>query len=161
MQSLVHPAVAREIVSFTLGNVDLSAYPLDGPVPDLPEPNGTIGAFRTTMKLARDEHLTIRELGVRLTTARQRHHVTGTPEQIADVMEQWFTGGAADGFNMLPPYMPGALEDFVALVVPELQRRGLFRTEYEGRTLREQDIPRPSSRYEQTSSDKVRARNVQ
>jgi FMN-dependent oxidoreductase (nitrilotriacetate monooxygenase family) len=150
MQSLVHPIVAREIASFTLGGADLSNYPMDGPVPDLPEPNGSIGSFRTAMKMARDENLTIRQLGTRLATARQRHHVTGTPERIADVMEEWFTGGAADGFNMLPPYMPGALQDFVDFVVPELQRRGLFRTEYEGHTLRENlGIPRPQSRYAQ------------
>jgi FMN-dependent oxidoreductase (nitrilotriacetate monooxygenase family) len=148
MQSLVHPMVAREIASFTLGNADLSAYDIDGPLPELPEPNGSISSFRTATKMARDEQLTIRQLGIRLAAARQRHHVTGTPEHIADVMEEWFTQGAADGFNILPPYMPGALEDFVDLVVPELQRRGLFRTEYEGHTLRENlGLPRPHSRY--------------
>ena len=152
MQSLVHPMVAREIASFTLGRVDLSPYDIDGPVPELPEPNGSISAFRTAMKIALDERLTIRQLGIRLAAARQRHHVTGTPKQIADVMEEWFTQGAADGFNILPPYMPGALEDFVELVVPELQRRGLFRTEYEGRTLRENlGLPRPGSRYAKTT----------
>ena len=148
MQSLIHPIVAREIASFTLSNADLSSYPIDGPVPELPEPNGAVGAFRAAMKLARDENLTIRQLGMRLATARQRFHVTGTPERIADVMEEWFTGGAADGFNILPPYLPGAFADFVNLVVPVLQQRGLFRTEYEGRTLREHlGLPRPLGRY--------------
>jgi alkanesulfonate monooxygenase len=149
LQSLVHPMVAREIVSFTLGGVDLSPYDLDGPMPDLPlTDGGSHGSFTTAMKLARDENLTIRQLGTRLATARQRHHVTGTPEHIADVMEHWFKSGASDGFNMLPPYMPGALDDFVDLVIPELQRRGLFRTEYEGTTLRENlGLPRPPSRY--------------
>ena len=150
LQSLVHPMVAREIVSFTLGGVDLSPYDMDAPMPDLPEPttSGSIGSFHTTMRLARAENMTIRQLGARLATARQRHHITGSPEQIADAMEQWFTEGAADGFNILPPYMPGALEDFVELVIPELQRRGLFRTEYEGTTLRENlGLKRPTSRY--------------
>jgi FMN-dependent oxidoreductase (nitrilotriacetate monooxygenase family) len=152
--SLVHPMVAREIASFTLGGVDLSPYDMDAPVPDLPPPNGSIGSFQTAMKLARDENLTLRQLGTRLATARQRFHITGTPEQIADVMEEWFHDGAGDGFNILPPYMPGALEDFVDLVIPELQRRGLFRTEYEGRTLRENlGLPRPVSRYAQPAAN--------
>jgi alkanesulfonate monooxygenase SsuD/methylene tetrahydromethanopterin reductase-like flavin-dependent oxidoreductase (luciferase family) len=149
MLERVHPMVAREIVSFTLGGIDLSPYDMDGPLPELPEMNsGSIGSIRTTVKLARDNNLTIRQLGARLATARQRHHVTGTPERIADVMEEWFTSGACDGFNMLPPYMPGALRDFVELVIPELQRRGLFRTEYDGTTLRDNlGLPRPESRY--------------
>ena len=79
MQSLVHPMVAREIASFTLGRVDLSAYDINGLVPELPEPNGSISAFRTAMKMAREEQLTIAQLGVRLAAARQRFHVTGTP----------------------------------------------------------------------------------
>jgi FMN-dependent oxidoreductase (nitrilotriacetate monooxygenase family) len=145
--SLVHPIAAREMAGFTLGT-DLSPYSLDEPVPDLPEPNGSIGTFRTAMKLARDENLTLGQLCRRLAAVRHRFFVTGTPERIADVMEEWFTTGAADGFNLLPAYMPGGLEDFVDLVVPELQRRGLFRTEYEGRTLRENlGLPRPASRY--------------
>jgi FMN-dependent oxidoreductase (nitrilotriacetate monooxygenase family) len=149
LQSLIHPMVARELVSMTLGGVDLSAYPMDGPMPELaPTNSGSQSAFATTMKLARDENLTIRQLGMRLAAGRQRHHVTGTPEHIVDVMEEWFTHGAADGFNILPPYLPGALNDFVDLVIPELRRRGLFRTEYEGATLRENlGLPRPSGRY--------------
>jgi alkanesulfonate monooxygenase len=159
LQSLIHPMVAREIVSFTLGGVDLSPYPMDGPLPDLPITNsGSIGSIRTTMKLARDENLTIRQLGIRLAVARQRQHVTGTPERIVDVMEEWFAHGACDGFNILPPYMPGAFNDFVELVIPELQRRGLFRTEYEGTTLRENlGLPRPSSRYAKQRDELARS----
>ena len=74
--------------------------------------------------------------------------VAGSPTQIADEIERWFTEGAADGFNIMPPTLPGGLEDFVDLVVPELQRRKLFRTEYEGRTLRENlGLPRPANRF--------------
>jgi hypothetical protein len=74
--------------------------------------------------------------------------VAGTPEQIADEIQEWFTGGAADGFNVMPPLLPSGLADFVDHVVPELQIRGLFRTEYEGRTLRENyGLERPPSRF--------------
>jgi alkanesulfonate monooxygenase SsuD/methylene tetrahydromethanopterin reductase-like flavin-dependent oxidoreductase (luciferase family) len=133
----------------TLGGVDLSGYDLDGPVPDLPVPNTMQGAFHTTMALAREENLTLRELAVRVSAGRQRAFLAGTPKQIADHMEQWFREGAADGFNIIAPYFPGAFEEFVDEVVPELQRRGLFRTEYEGTTLRENlGLPRPAGRYQ-------------
>jgi alkanesulfonate monooxygenase len=79
--------------------------------------------------------------------------VVGTPEQIADQMEIWFRNGGADGFNVMPPYLPGGLEEFVDHVIPELQRRGLFRTEYEGRTLRENlGLQRPVNQFSQESS---------
>jgi len=151
LQALIHPMVAREILSLSLGNVDLSGYPMDEPLPeDIPAPNTSHSSFRTVMAFARESKLTIRELGIRLSAARQRLHVTGTGEHIADVMEEWFTTGAADGFNVMPPYLPGALDDFVDLVLPELRRRGLFRTEYEGSTLREHlGLPRPAGRYAQ------------
>ena len=76
----------------------------------------------------------------------------GTPAQIIDSIGEWMDGRAADGFNIIPTHLPGGIEDFVELVVPELQRRGLFRTEYEGRTMRENlGLPQPTSRYaEQT-----------
>ena len=95
------------------------------------------------MKFARDENLThpaARDPARRRAATR---FVTGTAEHIADVMEEWFTTGAADGFNILPPYMPGAFDDFVELVIPELQRRGLFRTEYEGHDAARE--PRPAA----------------
>src|SRR6185437_11153060 len=104
---------------------------------DIVMPNSSQSTFQTVMKFAKANNLTIRQLGIRLAAARQRLFITGTPEHIADVMEEWFTTGASDGFNILPPYLPGAFDDFVELVIPELRRRGLFRTEYEGTTLRE------------------------
>ena len=98
--------------------------------------------------MAHREKLTIREIALRVAGARGKSVVRGSPQQIADIMEEWFVNEACDGFNIMPPYLPGALDDFVALVIPELQRRGLFRTEYEGRTLRENlGVPRPESRY--------------
>ena len=80
--------------------------------------------------------------------ARGKSVVRGSPQQIADIMEEWFVSEACDGFNIMPPYLPGGLDDFVELVVPELRRRGLFRSEYEGHTLREHlGLKRPVSRY--------------
>ena len=81
-------------------------------------------------------------------TADRHRTILGTPAQIADQLEEWFVGGAADGFNIMPPFLPGGLEEFVELVIPELQRRGLFRSEYEGTTLRENlGLPRPANRF--------------
>jgi FMN-dependent oxidoreductase (nitrilotriacetate monooxygenase family) len=145
LQSLIHPMVARELVSMTLGGIDLSAYDSNEQLPELPPTNASQSTFDSVVRLARRENLTIHQLGIRLAAGRQRLHINGSPAQIADTMQTWFESGAADGFNILPPYLPGALDDFVDLVIPELQRRGLFRTEYEGRTLRENlGLPRPS-----------------
>lgn len=87
--------------------------------------------------LARRESLTIRQLALRLAAGRGHHIVLGTPVEIADRMQEWFDGRAADGFNVMPPFFPQRLEDFTLLVVPILQERRLFRTEYEGSTLRD------------------------
>jgi len=99
-------------------------------------------------RLAQRENLTIRQLAYRSSAARIHWMVRGTPTHVADQLEHWFRNGAADGFNVLPAYLPGALNDFVDLVVPELQRRGLFRTQYEGPTLRQNlGLPRPPNRF--------------
>ncbi|CAL9568295.1 Nitrilotriacetate monooxygenase component A [Streptomyces sp. enrichment culture] len=131
--------------------VDLAGLPLDGPLPDLPEErdiNGNKSRFTLVAELARREDLTLRELIARLGAGRGHRVYAGTPEQIADQLEEWFTGGAADGFNIMAPVLPTGLTDFVDHVVPELQRRGLFRTAYEGGTLREHyGLPRPANRY--------------
>jgi FMN-dependent oxidoreductase (nitrilotriacetate monooxygenase family) len=148
LQSLIHPIVAREILSTVLGGVDLSAYSLDDPLPNLPQSNASQSTFQYVTEMARRENLTIRQIALRVAGARGKSVVRGSPQQIADIMEEWFVNEACDGFNIMPPYLPGALDDFVALVIPELQRRGLFRTQYEGRTLRENlGVPRPESRY--------------
>jgi FMN-dependent oxidoreductase (nitrilotriacetate monooxygenase family) len=147
--SLMHPIVAREILSTVLGGVDLTPYPFDGPLPDnLPMSQGSQSTFKYVTELAKKDKLSIRQIAQVVAGARAKMVVKGTPQQIADHMEQWYVEEAADGFNIMPPYLPGALDDFVELVIPELQRRGLFRTEYEGRTLREHlGLPRPPSRY--------------
>jgi FMN-dependent oxidoreductase (nitrilotriacetate monooxygenase family) len=129
---------------------DLTGLPLDGPLPELPEErdiNGNKSRFTLVAELARREGLTLRELIARLGAGRGHRVVAGSPEQIADQLQEWFTQGAADGFNIMPPHLPGGLDDFVDHVVPILQRRGLFRTEYTGRTLREHyGLPRPAGR---------------
>lgn len=149
IQSLIHPVVGREILSTMLGDMDLTQFDMDKPLPDkLPETNGSKGHYDSILAMARKENLTIRQLGARVAGARGKNVFVGNPRQVADYMEEWFVKGACDGFNVMPPYIPGALDDFCNLVVPELQRRGLFRTEYEGATLRENlGLPRPASRY--------------
>jgi FMN-dependent oxidoreductase (nitrilotriacetate monooxygenase family) len=116
---------------------DVSAYPLDGPLPDLPEPENGKGRWRQLTALARRENLTIRQLFLRFNAVRGHRVVIGTPSDIADQIQDWFERDAADGFNLIPPLLPSSLNEFVDLVIPELQRRGLFRTEYAGTTLRE------------------------
>ncbi|CAL9630852.1 Nitrilotriacetate monooxygenase component A [Streptomyces sp. enrichment culture] len=129
---------------------DLTGLPLDGPLPELPgerDINGNKSRFTLVAELARRDGLTLRELIARLGAGRGHRVFAGTPDQVADQLEKWFTQGAADGFTIMPPHLPGGLEDFVDHVVPILQRRGLFRTEYTGRTLREHyGLPRPANR---------------
>ena len=98
--------------------------------------------------MARRENLTIRQLGASVAGARGKNAIhRQRRRQVADYMEEWFVKGACDGFCVMPPYIPGAHDDFCNLVIPELQRRGLFRTEYEGPTLRDNlGLPRPESR---------------
>jgi len=137
LQSLIHPSVGVAVLEHTIGIPDLGTYPLDGPVPEMPDTNGPLSRQRLLLEAARRDRLTLWELC--LLNAGPRGHLmaVGTPGQIADVMEHWFNDGAADGFNVMPAWLPGSLTDFVDMVIPELQRRGLFRTEYEGMTLRE------------------------
>ncbi|GAA2047164.1 LLM class flavin-dependent oxidoreductase [Catenulispora yoronensis] len=139
-------------------NVDLSGYPLDQPPPEhlLPteqEVNGNKSRFTLVSDLARREGLTIRQIIARLGGGRGHRVVAGAPEQIADAIESWFRAGAADGFNIMPPILPTGLDAFVDHVVPELQRRGLFRTEYTGTTLRDHyGLPRPDARSTESES---------
>ena len=121
-------------------NVDLGGYPLDGPLPELPdleEINGTKSRFQLLKDVANREGYTIRQLYQHIAGARGHREIKGTPVQIADQLQEWFENGAADGFNVMPPYLPGGLDDFVDQVIPELQRRNIYKTEYSGSTLRE------------------------
>jgi N-acetyl-S-(2-succino)cysteine monooxygenase len=136
LQSWLTPTNAATLVSGRIG-YDVSGYPLDGPVPAPPSGEGGRTFHQVLYETARRQNMTLRDL-YNLTAAARGHWVIcGTPQTIADTLEEWFVEGAADGFNILPPYFPGAFADFVDLVVPELQRRGLFRREYHGTTLRD------------------------
>ena len=158
LQSLIHPIVAREILSMVLGYVDLSRYSLDDPMPqDLPQSNMSQSTFQNVMDMARKEKLTIKaDCAARRGRARQ-----GRGEGLADSRSptRWKSGSATDGcdgFNLMPPFLPGGLDDFVELVLPELRRRGLFRAEYEGHTLREHlGLVRPASRYAAERGEKM------
>ena len=126
---------------------DARAFDPDGPLPEIPETNASKSGRERVIALAQREKLTVREIAGRL-GGYGGLAMMGTPAMIADQMEEWFTTGACDGFNVMFPYLPGGLDDFVDRVVPELQRRGLYRTAYEGRTLRENlGLPRPDNRF--------------
>jgi len=137
LQEAVPPAVGLATLATSLGEVDLSAYPLDGPLPELPPTNGPTSRRQLLVELARRDNLTIRQLYQHVTGARGHLTVVGTAQDVADVMQDWLESQAADGFNIMPAHFPAALENFTQAVVPELQRRGLFRTQYEGHTLRD------------------------
>ena len=147
LQDLIHPDVGIAMLSKYIA-WDLRGMDVDGPVPVVPQDRGAPTRSALLSETARAEGLTIRQLYRRIAGTRGHFQVIGSPADVADMMEEWITTGAADGFNIIPPFFPTSLNDFVDLVVPELQRRGLFRTAYEGRTLRENlGLPRPVSRY--------------
>jgi FMN-dependent oxidoreductase (nitrilotriacetate monooxygenase family) len=148
-QALVEPRVGVALLGRMLGNFDLSGYPLDEPLPALPlTRSGQQSRQALLSQLAQDEHLTLAQLGRRIAGGRGHFSVIGTASQIADHWQAWFEQGAADGFNVLVPHLPGGLEDVAHKVIPELQRRGLFRREYTGSTLREHlGLPRPANRF--------------
>lgn len=135
LQSWLTPTNALALVSSRLGH-DISGYPLDGPVPEFPQTEGGQAFSRALFDMARREKMTLRDLYNVTAAARGHWVIYGTPKRIADTLEEWFTSGLADGFVIMPAYFPGAFDDFVDRVVPELQRRGLYRTEYTGTTLR-------------------------
>jgi FMN-dependent oxidoreductase (nitrilotriacetate monooxygenase family) len=139
---LTDPEVGRKRLSNRFGGADFSHLPLDRPLTpeDFPDPASVEAARSRTeviINLVRRDKPTLRQLLGYLAGARGHYVTAGTPEQIADLMEDWFSDGAADGFNVMPPLLPVQLDVFSAEVIPILQRRGLFRTEYEGSTLRE------------------------
>ncbi len=142
INELCDPEVGRKRLSGRFGGHDFSHLPLDRPltVEDFPDPD-TVQAARSRtvviLNLVRRDKPTLRQLLAYLAGARGHFTTAGTPEQIADLMEDWFHDSAADGFNIMPPVLPAMLDVFSDEVIPILQRRGLFRTEYEGTMLRE------------------------
>ena len=146
LDSLVHYDSGIASLSIALGH-DASGFDPDGPLPHIPESNASKSGRERVLALAERENLTVRQLAGRL-GGYSGLAMVGTPTMIADQMEEWLMTDACDGFNVMFPYLPGGLDDFVDQVVPELQRRGMFRTDYEGRTLRENlGLPRPANRY--------------
>src|SRR3984893_14915793 len=135
LDSLVHYANAIGSLSIALGT-DASGFDPDGPLPDIPESNQSKSGRERTIALAKRENLTVRQLAQRL-GGYSGLAMVGTPQTIADEMQKWLESEGSDGFAVMFPYLPGGLDDFVERVVAELQRRGLFRRDYEGVTLRE------------------------
>ncbi len=143
LQDLIDPVVGLALLERMVGGFDLSGYDPDGPIPELPEANGAKSRQQLMVDLARREGLSLRQLYLRIAGARGHSQIVGTPAQIAGRDGSALPGGRADGFNIMPPTLPGGLDDFIELVLPELRRRGLFREDYEGRTLREHLGSRP------------------
>jgi len=137
LQELITDDQALRTMQRISGGLDLTKFPLDGPLPDLPISNGAQARQKRLIEMARRDNLTLRQVGRRFAESRSHNLVWGTPQMIADVMQEWFEEEVCDGFCILFPYYRRGVTDFLELVVPELQRRGLFRTEYEGRTLRQ------------------------
>ncbi|ENV32730.1 LLM class flavin-dependent oxidoreductase [Acinetobacter gerneri] len=149
LNSLIHPKVGLSLLSGLAGGINLEKYDLDALFPKIEDVDINFSSRQQMMiDIARKHNFTIRELYQYIASARGHWTLIGTPEQIVDQLQEWFENEAADGFNVLPPSTPAGLNDFVELVVPELQRRGLFRTEYEGSTLRENlGLKRPENQY--------------
>lgn len=145
---LIHPEAGLSLLSSMLGGIDLRAYDLDGPLPEIPLTEAQVSRRELIIDIAQKNNFSIRQLYEWVAGVRGHWQLIGSVEQVADQLQEWFENEAADGFNVLPPSTPVGLNDFVDLVVPELQRRGLFRTEYEGKTLRENlGLARPENQY--------------
>lgn len=146
LDDLVHPDSNLASLSVALG-CDAYAFDLDGPLPEIPETNASKSGRERMIARARRDNLTVRELA-RIAGSFGGLTIAGTPSTIADRMEEWLVEEGCDGFNVMFPTVPAGLDEFVDRVVPELQRRGIFRREYEGRTLRENlGLPRPANRF--------------
>ncbi len=146
LDSRVHYDNGIASLSIALGH-DASGFDPDGPLPDIPESNASQSSRQRVVEAARRDNLTVRQLATRL-GGYSGNKFMGTPKMIADQMEQWLVEEGSDGFNIMFPYLPEGLDDFVDKVVPELQRRGIFRKEYEGPTLRDNlGLPRPENRF--------------
>ena len=150
LDSLVHPDSSVPNLSIRLG-IDASKFELDAPLPEIPQSNASQSGRDSLVALARRDNLTVRQLA-RMAGAYGGLQMVGTAVEIADTMQGWLEAEACDGFNVMFPTVPAGLDDFVDLVVPELQRRGIFRRNYEGTTLRHHlGLPRPENQFFPTS----------
>ena len=148
LQALLPDDVALQSLSHISGGLDLTQFPLDGPLPDLPPSNAAKARQDLVVRTAWERGMTLREIA-RHTAAGTGHRVlVGTANSMADEMEAWLKQDAADGFNVICNYYFAPFEEFTRQVIPELQRRGIFRTEYEGTTLRQNlGLRMPENRY--------------
>ena len=147
LDGLVHPDSGLASLAVTLG-CDVSGFDLDGPLPEIPESNASKSVREKLIAMAQREQMTVRQLAQYVGGSYGTLEMVGTATSIADEMEEWLTTGGCDGFNVMFPYLPGGLDDFVDKVVPELQRRGLYQREYAGTTLRENlGLRRPANRF--------------
>jgi len=148
LQDMLSDEIALSSLKLLSGGVDLSRYPIEGPLPELPVTNAARSRQAMLIDMAR-KGMTIRQLARYFAVGSGHNVVVGTPEQIAAHMEHWISEGAADGFNIMSPFMPTPLNAFVDLVIPELQRRGSFRRDYEASTLRGNlGLPTPRNIFE-------------
>ncbi|MGE3778591.1 MAG: NtaA/DmoA family FMN-dependent monooxygenase, partial [Pirellulaceae bacterium] len=144
--SLIHPEAGLSNLSKMM-NVDLMSADVEKPFPDLDVDKLSQSRAVGIVETARKEGLNIRQVYERLVVSKGHRQIVGTANDIADILQEWFEASACDGYNVMPPMMPNGLDDFVELVVPELQRRGLMRTEYTGSTLRDHlGLPRPAGK---------------
>ena len=150
LDSLVHPDSGIATLSVLLG-CDVSNLDLDGPLPELAESNASQSGQRKLIDMAYRENLTVGQLAQYVGGSFSTLEIVGTPTTIVDQMEEWFLAGGCDGFNIMFPFLPDGLDDFVDKIVPELQRRNLFRHTYEGKTLRENlGLERPPDKFSGT-----------
>ncbi|MGQ0620156.1 MAG: LLM class flavin-dependent oxidoreductase [Panacagrimonas sp.] len=146
VDSQVHYDSGLASLSIMLGT-DASRFDPDGPLPEIPETNQSKTTRAVVIDLAREQNLTVRQLAQRV-GGYPGLSMVGTAKTIADEMEEWLVTQGSDGFNVMFPYLPDGLDDFVDKVIPELQRRGIFRREYQGVTLRENlGLPRPANQF--------------
>jgi FMN-dependent oxidoreductase (nitrilotriacetate monooxygenase family) len=153
LQKNIHPDVGLAILAAELGGTDLTGVDVDKPLPmdriPTSENIGSRSGVQNLVDTITNESLTVRQLFERFSGARSSPQLIGSPTQVADQLEDWFKSGVVDGFIIQPAVLPGGLDDFVEFVVPELQRRDLYRTEYEGTTLRDHlGLKRATSRYQ-------------
>jgi N-acetyl-S-(2-succino)cysteine monooxygenase len=156
LQELIPLPVAIDRLGRMLGGVDLSRFPVDGPMPDLVGNDARMSTPQNYARMAKRDNLTLRQVAMRSAAGKDHWTLIGSPTEIVDQLEEWFVNEGADGFNLLPPYVPGTLNDFADLIVPEMQRRGLYRTEYEGKTLRDNlGVARPEPVWRQSREQRA------